>query len=329
MPLGKLKVSQIEQASTIIKEIQTQLNDIIKNQNNKTKVELELLNNKIVELSSTYYTLIPLACGRKRPPIINTIAIISKYNDILDDLKKIVVAVKIIENKNNEKINQLDNIYNDINTKIKYVKPTTNIYKEIEKYIINSHGNTHNFKLQLLDIYEIERKDNVKQFNDYCKDNNLINRELLIHGSRLSNWISILQSNLLLDPSKLGVYVTGKMFGYGIYFANSFSKSAQYCGGTSGSTICFTLAEVALGSQFEKTQSDYHLNKNFLKIQGHDSTWGKGKMTPESSVTIKDVKIPNGKLVSSNINTSLNYDEKIVYDSNQFCMKYIVLAKIF
>jgi len=36
----------------------------------------------------------------------------------------------------------------------------------------------------------------------------------------------------MLDPSRLGVKVTGKMFGYGIYFANSISKSAQYCGAT-------------------------------------------------------------------------------------------------
>jgi hypothetical protein len=49
-------------------------------------------------------------------------------------------------------------------------------------------------------------------------------------------------------------------------------------------------------------------------------------MTPESSI-VDGYTIPNGKLVSSNVNNVLQCDEKIICDSNQFCMKYILLAK--
>lgn len=46
------------------------------------------------------------------------------------------------------------------------------------------------------------------------------------HGSRSENWLSILQSGLVLRPA--GAVITGKMFGYGLYFADRFSKSLNY-----------------------------------------------------------------------------------------------------
>jgi predicted DNA-binding WGR domain protein len=327
LPLGKLKLSQIEKAIDLVKDIQKNVSKIEDYKKLKVTSEIDELKEKIVDLSSEYYTYIPISCGRRKPPIIDNDDIISKYSNTLDDLKNLVVAVKILEHKSDTNVHPVDNIYKGLNTSIKYVGPTTAIYKEIDKYIKNSHGATHYFKLELLDVYEIERNDNVKQFEKYCKDNKIENRELLIHGSRLGNWVSILKFNLLLDPAKLGVKIHGKMFGNSIYMANSFSKSAQYCSGTTGSTICFTLAEVALGKPSERVASDYYITKDSLKKEGCDSTWGRGRMTPSSYTEINGFKIPNGELVPSNINTVLQYDEKMIYDSNQFCMRYIVLAK--
>lgn len=46
------------------------------------------------------------------------------------------------------------------------------------------------------------------------------------HGSRNQNWHNIIQTGLVTNPK--GVTITGKMFGYGIYFAPKAKKSVNY-----------------------------------------------------------------------------------------------------
>ena len=53
------------------------------------------------------------------------------------------------------------------------------------------------------------------------------NRQLLWHGSRLTNWCGILSTGLRIAPPEAPV--TGYMFGKGVYFADMSSKSANYC----------------------------------------------------------------------------------------------------
>ena len=49
---------------------------------------------------------------------------------------------------------------------------------------------------------------------------------LLWHGSRTAHWLSILRTGLVLHPTS--AVITGKMFGYGLYFADAFGKSLGY-----------------------------------------------------------------------------------------------------
>ena len=50
-------------------------------------------------------------------------------------------------------------------------------------------------------------------------------------------------------------------------------------------------------------------------------------MTPSSETILDGITIPNGKLIKSNVNSVLRYDEKIVYDGDQFRLKYLVIIK--
>lgn len=319
LPLGKLKKSQLDKALKVLEKINNSLKD-----KTKSKVDLE---NEIEELSSEYYTYIPFVCGRRRPPLINDDTIVTKLTNTVEDLKNITINVKITQGMTGN-TNPVDCVYNNLNTQMKPVGKTTKAWNCINKFFTNTHAPTHNFKLQLIDVLEVTRNGNYDVYNDYAKK--LGNRQLLIHGSRMCNWVSILKNNLMLDPSKMGAHISGKMFGYGVYFANSFSKSAQYCGvpyGGSG-TICFALAEVAMGNECEKLNSDYYVSKTKLEKTGHNSTWGIGNMTPSEYEFLgkNKIKVPVGKLVKSNRNSVLRYDEKIVYDSNQFCVKFMVIA---
>ena len=309
MPLGKLSTKQLDNAQALLIKI----TKIIQK---KTTTDTEL-----TDLSSDYYTLIPYPCGRKKPPLIDSQEIVDKYKELIEELRNMVITVKLLENSNaNLNNNPLDNIYNDLNTTIKPISNQSEIWKHIHDYMKNTHGKTHHFSTEILDIFEINRKNE----NDLSNTGNNV---LLWHGSKLTNFCSILQKGLLLDPSNLGIKITGKMFGYGVYFANS-SKSIPYCDTQSTDNIgCLLLCEVALGNCSKRTESDYYITKDELKKENCDSTWGRGRNTPRSYVQHDSYKIPNGKLKATNLNTSLLYDEFIVYDTNQFKIKYMVLFK--
>jgi predicted DNA-binding WGR domain protein len=329
LPLGKLKYSQLEKADQILNLIHIALStkkvQSVLSFSKKYIPQLANSLSSLVDYSNQYYTLIPFDCGRNVPPIIDNIEMVSKCRSVIEDLKNMVIGIEII----NKADNNIDSIYDALNTEIQYLNPKEQMHSYITNYFNNTHGHTHQFKLTLKDIYQVKRLD-IDEDAFHKKKQELGNVQLLIHGSRLSNWASILKNNLLLDPSKLGVHIAGKMFGYGIYFANSFSKSAQYCGIDYGSSglVCFALAEVALGNSISKTDSDSKLNKKFLEPKGYHSCFGIGQMTPSSYVLHDNVYIPQGNLSNSNIDTILTYDEKIVYDTDQFAIKYLVIAQM-
>lgn len=321
MPLGKISKVQLDKANEVLDKIQEIINQLGGN-----KMDNDCENN-LSKLSSEYYTYVPISCGRKKPPIINSDQILGKYKDTIDELQNMVITVQITNNvKMGE--NPIDSIYKDINTNITPLSKNCEIWEEIVKFIDNSHGSTHGCKLEILDIFEIEQFNKRKTFNDNFQ--NMDNHTLLFHGSGMSNWLSILKNDLLLNPQKINknIIITGKMFSDGIYFANAVSKSFGYCRSDASNGIaCLALAEVALGNISKRVQADYYITKESLKKEKCDSVQGLGQYTPESTTKIGDLIIPNGKLTNTKKKRTLLYDEFIVYDSNQQFIKYLVLVK--
>lgn len=78
-------------------------------------------------------------------------------------------------------------------------------------------------------FYKAWKVKNVKtqeRFEKFVKENNIKNTKLLFHGSRNENWWSIINTGLVLKPTN--AVITGKMFGYGIYYAPKARKSLGY-----------------------------------------------------------------------------------------------------
>lgn len=65
--------------------------------------------------------------------------------------------------------------------------------------------------------WKVTNNSTQQSFNTYIEENNHPRTKLLWHGSRNENWWSIINSGLVLRPTN--AIITGKMFGYGIYFA--------------------------------------------------------------------------------------------------------------
>lgn len=125
----------------------------------------------------------------------------------------------------------------------------------IMKYVQNTHAETHNtYTIQVDAIYRIKSQTEEQR---YKKD--LYNKQLLWHGSRLTNYVGILSQGLRIAPPEAPV--TGYMFGKGVYFADVVSKSANYCQATRTNPVaCMLLCEVALGNPTEKCYADYNAN---------------------------------------------------------------------
>uniref|UniRef100_A0A2D4J526 Poly [ADP-ribose] polymerase n=2 Tax=Micrurus lemniscatus lemniscatus TaxID=129467 RepID=A0A2D4J526_MICLE len=117
------------------------------------------------------------------------------------------------------------------------------------------------------------------------------------------------------------------MFGKGIYFADMVSKSANYCHTSQTDPVgLILLGEVALGNMFELKNAS-HITK---LPKGKHSVKGLGKTAPDpiSTASLDGADVPLGKGIPSGIsNTSLMYNEYIVYDIAQVKLKYLLKLK--
>ena len=64
-----------------------------------------------------------------------------------------------------------------------------------------------------------------------------------------------------------------------------------------------------------------------LKKTNHDSTWGMGNTGPASFELCDDVKLPNGKLKKIKKDCYLLYNEYIIYNTDQYKIRYIIVVK--
>ena len=136
--------------------------------------------------------------------------------------------------------------------------------------------------------------------------------ELFWHGSRNENWFSIIKEGLVLRPAN--AIINGKMFGYGLYFADKCQKSLNYTSfrgsywarGNSNKAF-LALYDVHVGNQLKVKKHESwccSLSKTNLKKRGekYDSIYAQGGV-------------------------DLINNEYIVYDSAQSTIRYLVEIK--
>ena len=155
--------------------------------------------------------------------------------------------------------------------------------------------------------WRIENKTTKKAFDAYRKklgDN--ANVKQLWHGSKNENFHSILCSGLLLNPN---ASITGKMFGYGIYFAPSFAKSmgytsieGSYWAGGHSDTAYMAVFDVALGKS--------------LDVYSYAGGYGSWKE--------KDIRKAGCDSLFAHKGQMLRNDEIIVYNEAAMTIRYLV-----
>lgn len=156
-----------------------------------------------------------------------------------------------------------------------------------------------------------------KKFDEFVKENKITNKKLLFHGSRNENWWSIINSGLVLKPTN--AVITGKLYGYGIYFAPKAQKSlgytslsGSYWARGSQSSGFMALMDVAYGEPYDV----YDFNSKY------------GSLTYEGLQCFKNgANCLHAHAGASMGYSSLRNDEIIIYKEDQCTIRYLVELK--
>ena len=160
--------------------------------------------------------------------------------------------------------------------------------------------------------WRVTNKKTQERFDSFVRLNNIKDVRLLFHGSRNENWWSIIQKGLVLRPTN--AVITGKMFGYGIYYATKARKSIGYtslagsywANGNADSGFV-ALMSVAYGKPYDvySFESRFH-GFDYDSLQSN---------------------CPGANCLHAHAGRMLKNDEIIVYKEEQSTIKYLVELK--
>lgn len=148
------------------------------------------------------------------------------------------------------------------------------------------------------------------RFDKFVHDNNIKDTRLLFHGSRSENFWSIIKTGLVLRPTN--AVITGKMLGWGIYFAPKCQKSIGYTSlsgsywARGGSNVAYmALFDVAYGTPYDVYSFDSKYYKlDYEKLQQF---------------------CPGANCVHAHADRGmLRNDEIVVYKEDQLTIKYLI-----
>ncbi len=324
LPLGKISKQQIDKSFQVLEMLKKFIHPNKKSIRKVTKDPEEVIAEHINYYSSQFWTLIPYACGRNRPPLIDTDKDVEKYAELLDILKNIQIATKILSNAHS-----LDQVYDSLGISLTPIQDPSKAFQVVSRYVTNTHASTHSYKLELLEVFSIGKpSQDENDINNVFK--NASNHQLLIHGSRMANFMGILSEGLRIP--KASQVSNGSVLGRGIYFADSISKSFNYCYANSTNNIGFIiLCEAALGSNpHEVTRATYDDQPG----KGYTSRIAHGYSSPESTELLyigrnNKVKVPTGKLVKKDgfNNSGFCYNEYVIYQPELYRFRYLLKIK--
>jgi len=251
--------------------------------------------------TNKYLNIIPTDIGRKRVTVESiwpNMDAVKKQNDILDSLE---TSLQIALTR------PVDDGQIAVEPKLfecsLYLEEDGRVFDRIDAFykagVKGMHSSSH---LRIIKVYRVEITP-MKVAYDEVKDK-IGNIMELWHGTKTSNLLSILKSGFIIPRSDGSIHITGRMYGDGIYFSDSSTKSLNYSYGYwSGArnNHCFMfMCDVAMGKAYNPSGGW----GSHYPMSGYDSTFAKGS---------------RGYSYGGVIN-----NEMIVYKTNQLNPKYLV-----
>ncbi|KAK1974714.1 poly polymerase catalytic domain-containing protein [Colletotrichum cereale] len=303
LPLGKLSKTTILRGFQALKDLGALFNDSTLADSKYSMTVPEATEH----LSNLYYSLIPHAFGRNRPPVIQSGVMLKKEVDLLDSLSDMKIASDLMKvDRKAYDVHPADRQYQGLGMdEMSPIDPKSSEFALLSEYLQGSKGATHHVDYKIEDIFRIERQGELERFESSEFSSIKSDRRLLWHGSRVTNYGGILSQGLRIAPPEAPV--SGYMFGKGIYLADMSTKSANYCAsGTSGGQALLLLCEAELGDPMQKLIGSSYNAGETARANGMWSTWGQGSTGPSqwkdagcvnpSLKGTKMVRLPNVRL---------------------------------
>lgn len=229
--------------------------------------------------------------------------IISREQDLLDIMKGQVVQKQVVEETKETKPINDNTILEHLG--LEFEECSNEDIATIKVALGSCSDKFHK-------AWKVKNLRTQKRFDDFVKENNIKDVRLLFHGSRNENWWSIINSGLMLRPTN--AVITGKMFGYGIYYAPKARKSlgytslsGSYWARGSSSSGFMALMDVAYGKPYDVYSFDSkYYNFNYEELQKN---------------------CPGANCLHAHEGNMLRNDEIIVYKEEQCTIKYLVELK--
>ncbi len=152
---------------------------------------------------------------------------------------------------------QIDTEYEALGCTMDAIDRSSGQFKELEEYVIKSQIKTKT--IQVKNIFSVKRDEEWKEFKE-----DIDNKRLLFHGSRIQNWVGILSRGILLPKIvvSMGVNRTDAgWLGHGIYFGDAACTSMFYTTPGKKKTRLMAIARVALGKMKQYTKITYGLTE--------------------------------------------------------------------
>jgi poly [ADP-ribose] polymerase len=277
LPLGKLSKATIMRGFQALKDLSALIDD------HSLAANYGMGYGAAVEqLSNSFFSVIPHAWGRNRPPVINDQQMVKREIELLESLSDMKDAALIMkmDKVGDDDVHPLDKQYQGLKMQeMTTLDKTSNEFTQLQNYLLESRGATHGHQYEIEEIFRIERQGEHERFDSSVFGKMSQNRRLLWHGSRCTNFGGILSQGLRIAPPEAPV--SGYMFGKGIYLADMASKSANYCCSyMSGGTALLLLCEAELGNPMQELiHASYNAGED-AKKKGMVSTWGQGRTGP-------------------------------------------------
>jgi poly [ADP-ribose] polymerase len=255
-PLGVLTIGQIERGEAILQDLY-RLFQAAK----KSRSEME-------RLSGDFYTCIPHRIGRTRSAV--DAAVIDSMEDFQQKQETLQLMKDMLSVNGDQSVlfdSKVDAQYEALRCSLAPIDKTNSLFAELESYILKSQIKTKNIRVK--NIFTVQRADEWEAF-----DASVGNERLLLHGSRIKNWVGLLSRGILLPKIvvSMGVNRTDAgWLGNGIYFGDAACTSAFYTTAGKKGTRFMAIARVALGKAKDFTKITYGLNEPPV---GYDSCHG-------------------------------------------------------
>lgn len=187
-----------------------------------SKGKLDPNSKPVIAANNLYFSLIPHKFSHKITQsdwILTDVKLMEEF-DLLDQLETAVQMGTAMQNSSQQ--------LNALGTEVLLLKDQREwdrIVRKFESSKAPNHHGTNVFRYKIKNIFSLRVPEERKRYEDNGKK--LGNTIELFHGSQTCNILSILKNGLIIPPVNAG-FVTGRMFGDGIYAAHNSTKALNY-----------------------------------------------------------------------------------------------------